>query len=118
MTLAMETRSSVEKLMTSGGKLLQSVETMAENSDCLTSAKWSDVADSVRRYLAMLVDGQSADDAKIPLRGANLLTTVNKGIGDAEMTSEERVVAERAFTVTKDAIDAARHLRADAGMAF
>jgi len=83
-----------------------------------TRSRWAAVADNVRRYLALLIEGRAADDAGIALRGANLLTTVNKGVGDAEMTSEERAIAERAFTVIKDAIDAARSLRADVGMAF
>lgn len=118
MTLSVETRALVERLVTSSRTLLQTVEAVAESPDPATSAKWSDVADIIRRYLAMLIEGQSTDDAKAALRGANLLTTVNKGVGDAEILGEEKPVSEYAFDVTKDAIAAARHLRADAGMAF
>ena len=116
--VSVPSHAALDRLTRSTGDLLETLDAEAAGSDPDTVDGWAAVADNVRCYLALLIEGRAADDAGIALRGANLLTTVNKGVGDAEITSEERVIAERAFTVTKDAIDAARHLRADAGMAF
>ncbi len=118
MTLSAQTRSALERLVISGNGLLQALGTMAAASDPATGARWSDVADNVRRYLATLTAGRSAGDVRTALRGANLLTTVNKGVGDTDTSSEGRMIAERASAVSRDGIEAARHLRADAGMAF
>jgi hypothetical protein len=117
-TLSAPSHAALDRLTRSTGDLLETLDAVAAGADPDTVDGCAAVADNVRRYLALLIEGRTADDAGIALHGANLLTTVNKGVGDAEITSEERVIAERAFTVTKDAIYAARHLRADAGMAF
>lgn len=118
MTISQETHAAIEKLAAATGDLLRDLEAARDAAVIDGGDAWSDAADNVRRYLAMLRDGQAADDASAALRGANLLTTVNKGVGDAEIATEERVLGEKAFAVMKDAITAAAHLRQDAGLPF
>lgn len=117
-TLSAPSHAALDRLTRSSDDLLETLDAGAAGSDPDTADEWAAVADNVRRYLALLIEGRAADDPGIALRGANLLTTVSKGAGDAEPLGGDRQVADRAFAVTCDAIGAARPLRADAGMAF
>lgn len=83
-----------------------------------TPATGPNAADNVERYLTLIAEGVSSNDAAVALRGANLLTTVNKGVGDLETSPADRPLGEKAFDVTRAAIVAAKSLRADVGIGF
>ncbi len=116
--LSASARTALDRLVCSTGELLETLDAVAADPDPATATGWSAVAIIVRRYLALLAEGHAADDAGIALRGANLLITVVKGVGDAELPGTDGRIAGLALAVTRDAIDAARALRADAELSF
>ncbi|OWK30948.1 hypothetical protein [Sphingomonas mucosissima] len=80
-----------------------------------TPPKDPSAADDVARYLALVAERVSTNNAELALRGANLLTTVNKGVGDPETSPADRPPTEKAFNVLRAAIAAAQSLRGDVG---
>lgn len=110
--------TALDRLVHSTGEMLETLDAVAANPDPATAAGWLEVAANVRRYLALLVKGCEADDASMALRGANLLTTLAKGAGNAEPVGADGRIATHALIVTRDAIDAARTLRVDVGLPF
>jgi hypothetical protein len=113
MTISPTSRAALERLYASASAFLRDLEAMEPESDGSRGA-----AGNVRRYLAILRKGWSDDDTLAALKGANLLTTINKGMADSGLDEAERTICENAFAVCKDASDAARSLRADAAMAI
>lgn len=116
--LSAPARIALDRLVRSASELLAMLDAVAADPDPATAAGWSAVAANVRRYRALLAKGCAADDAGMALRGANLLTTLARGVGDAEPPGTDGRIAALALAVTRDALDAARPLRADIGLPF
>lgn len=112
-TLSPPSHASLERLAASVRDLLAAIDRHPLAPDL-----HRDVGENVRRYLAILIGGWSTADVPATLRGANLLTTVDKGVADAATAGATPAIGEKAFAVTRAAIAAARQLRADAGTAL
>lgn len=118
MTISPQSSAALDRLIALTQDLLAE---MASADDLYPSAPgsgWSGAMETVQRHLALAVEGRAADDAALALRGANLLTTANKGVGDLETSPADRPISEKAFAVTRAAIDAAKHLRSDMSLGF
>lgn len=73
-------------------------------------------ADTIARYRQILRNGVSNGSAPEALRGANLLTTVNKRVSDRERKGDDATITSRAHALSSKAIHAAKILRQDLGI--
>ena len=116
MTVSETSRAALELLAASAGALLRDLEALEPGSDPDYGPLGA--VTNLRRYLAILRKGRSDDDVSTALKGANLLTTVNKGVADSDLGEAGKALGAKAFAVARNASDAGRSLRADAGMPF
>jgi hypothetical protein len=72
-------------------------------------------ADTIARYQEIMRNGALGGNAQEALRGANLLTTVNKGVSDRERGEDDPAITSQARALSAKAIQAARSLRRDLG---
>lgn len=117
MTISSKSVTALNSLAISTHELLQSIKECCEPQLAIEPIG-SDATANIERYLALMTKGLHERDAQLALQGANLLTTVNKGINDAEITVNQALISDKAYEVMLNAITAAKYLRADAGMPF
>lgn len=116
MRISHRSVARLDALLAVTADLKERVGTRCATGNAAVVQQWEPVLENIGRYVALIEQGRSSDDPVPALKGANLLTTVNKGVGDAEQEPADRNLAELAFEVTRRAIDAARSLRDDAGV--
>lgn len=117
MTISSKSLTALKSLVASTHELLADLREYCESQPA-TERTGSDAAANVERYLALVMRGWQENDVQLALKGSNLLTTVNKGINDADTTVNQELISDKAYRVMLNAIAAANHLRADAGMLF
>lgn len=93
--------SALECLAVAADKLLVDLRAAAGHSSERTPPTSRDAADDVARYLALVAESVSTNDAALALRGATLLTTVNNGVSDLAASLTDRSLGEKAFNVTR-----------------
>lgn len=65
-------------------------------------------AEAVARYRKILRNGILSGNAQEALRGANLLTTVNKGVSDRERANDDPAITLHARALSSKALHAAK----------
>jgi len=73
--------------------------------------EWADIAQSLARYLAILEQGLAEAASAKAQQGLGLLTTMNRGVAEAERSAGNAGKGEKAFALSRAAIAAARLLR-------
>ena len=116
MTISQQSFAGLEALSVAVTDLVDAIEARHVTGKATAIGPWTPVLDNLTRYVALIAQARSSNDPVTALKGANLLTTINKGGGDAEQEPVDHVLAEQAFMVTQRAIYAARSLRDDAGI--
>ena len=111
MTLSVEAQEQVRRLLDSASDLLKKLASLKDDS----RSGVSDAMQNLQRYADLLTSGLDTASLDTALRGANLMTTVNKGLSDAVATDRAPEIATLAFELSKHAIHVAKLLRTERG---
>ena len=118
MIVSYQARALLDTLRESTVDLLDILRRVALENGTNHNNGLVEAIDLVCNDLRIIDNGLIENDIAVLLKASNSLTTVNKGLGDMVVVASNRLVAEKAFSVSKDAIYAAKQLRADLGMPF
>lgn len=116
MTISHRSVAALEVLSAAVAELVEAVGARRAAGDVVADRHWTVIVETIERYVELVERGRASDDPVPALKGASLLATLKKGIGDAAQEPGDRVLEELALVVPHQAIDAARHLRDDAGI--
>jgi hypothetical protein len=98
--------------------LIHEVDLLAGEVMSAVSNNDSESAETIDRYRKIMRNGALGGNAQEALRGANLLTTVNKGVSDRERGEDDPAITSQARALSAKAIHAAKSLRHDLGILY
>ena len=109
MTLSSEAEHDVRALLGLASNLMRNLASIRKSSGA------SGVATIMQRYTDILESSLSTGSLDEALRGANLMTTVNKGVNDIVATAVVPTITASAYELSMAAIKVAERLRAERG---
>ena len=98
--------------------LIHEVDLLAGEVLSAVSNNDPESANTIARYREIMRNGALDGNAQEALRGANLLTTVNKGVADREQEEDDPAITSQARALSVKAIQTARSLRHDIGIPY
>ena len=118
MIVSYQARALLDMLRESTVDLLNNLRRVALENGPDDNSGLIEAIELIDNDLRVIDNGLIENDVEVLLKASNSLTTVNKGLGDMVVVASNRLVADKAFSASKNAIYAAKQLRADLGMSF